>query len=258
MAARGRPTPQPSEGDARPRFHDRLPEEYRRPDANPYVRSHRTFGLPLLPASEAWPWRGRWAEHFGREAPLHVEIGSGNGFFLAGMATRHPEWNWVGIELRYKRTVQTARKLIEAGADNARIVRYHAAYLDDLFAPGTVSGIHVNHPDPWPLEKHDKHRLISLWFLEDCARLLVPSGLLRVKSDYQPNVDRVADLLADHPLPLEITGRSDDVIDGAAPWEGDFETNYQRKMRERGQPVAAIEVRRLPALPPERPSSGPG
>lgn len=248
MAAPGRPTPQPSE-PGRPRFRDRLPEDYRRSDINPYVRSHRDFGLPLLPASEAWPWRGRWAEHFGREAPLHVEIGSGNGFFLRDMALRHPEWNWIGLEIRYKRTVQTATKLVRAGVRYARIVRYHAAYLDDLFLPGSLSGLYVNHPDPWPRERHEKNRLISRWFLEDCARLLQPGAALRVKSDYRPNVDRVVDLL-DHdadgeplpPLPLRVTGRVDDLAVEPAPWPDDVETNYQRKMHERGRPVAAIEV----------------
>jgi len=226
-----------------------MPEDYRRSDINPYVRSHREFGLPLLPASEAWPWRGRWAEHFEREAPLHVEIGTGNGFFLRDMALLHPEWKWIGLELRYKRTVQTATKLVRAGVENARIIRYHAAYLDDLFLPGSLSGLYVNHPDPWPREKHEKNRLISRWFLEDCVRLLIPGGTLRVKSDFRPNVDRVVELL-DHdaegaplaPLPFRITGRADDVTTGPAPWPDDVETNYQRKMRKKGRPVAAIEV----------------
>jgi len=251
MAAPGRPTPQPDTGD-RPRFRDRRPEDYRRPDVNPFVASHRTFGFPLLPASEAWPWRGRWAEHFGRDAPLHVEIGSGNGFFLTQMARRNPDWNWIGIELRYKRTVLCAKKLTRAGVSNARVVRYHAAYLDDLFEADSLSGLYVNHPDPWPKEKHEKNRLISRWFLEDAARLLRVGGWLRVKSDFWPNVERIVELLGEGaegdamaPLPFEITGRSDDVITGPAPWEDDVESNYQRKSRLLGEPVFAIALSRI-------------
>ncbi len=241
MAAPGRPTPQP-ETDDRPRFQDRQPEEYRHPDVNPYVASHRTFGPELLPASEAWTWRGRWHERFGRRAPLHVEIGSGNGFFLVGLAARHPEWDLLGIELRYKRTVQAARKLRAAGVGNACVLRYHAGFLDDLFEPGTLSGLYVNHPDPWPKERHEKNRLISRWFLEDCARLLRPGARLRLKSDFRPNVDRLEALLAAHPLPFEITDRTEDAI--TAPWADDVETNYQRKMKARGVVVPGIEVRR--------------
>jgi tRNA (guanine-N7-)-methyltransferase len=248
MAAPGRPTPQPA-ADERPRFKDRSPEELRRPEANPYVVSHREYGRPLIAADEAWTFRGRWHEEFGREAPLHLEIGCGNGFFLAELARREPGWNFLGIEIRYKRTVLVAKKLDGAGVTNARIARYHAAYLDDLLEPGSLSGLYVNHPDPWPKERHEKNRLISRWFLEDVATYLKPGGWFRLKSDHRPNVDRVAELLDKGPegepmpaLPLTITGRSEDVITGDAPWPDDIETNYQSKFRKRGLPVYAIEL----------------
>ena len=150
MEAPGRPTPQHDAGDERPRFRDRAPDELRHPDVNPYLISHREFGRPLLPASKAWPLRGRWQDEFGRAAPLHLEIGCGNGFFITELAARHPDWNILGIEIRYKRTVMTAKKLVERGVTNARIARYHAGFLDDLFEPGALSGIYVNHPDPRP------------------------------------------------------------------------------------------------------------
>lgn len=253
MAAHGRPTPQgpteTTETSDRPRFRDTFPGDVGNPKANPYLHTHRTFGLPLIPASDAWPWRDRWDEHFGREAPLHVEIGSGNGFFLTELARRHPDWNLLGIEIRFKRCEMVATKLRRAGVENARIVRYHAAFLDDLFAPGSLSGLYVNHPDPWPKERHEKNRLISRWFLEDVTRLLKPGGWFRLKSDHRPNVDRVEALLAAGPegepmprLPLTITGRSEDVITGPAPWDDDIETNYQSKFRKKGEPVYAIEV----------------
>jgi tRNA (guanine-N7-)-methyltransferase len=233
---------------------DRKAEDYSSPDANPFVRSHREIGLPLLPADVAATWRGRWDEHFGRRAPLHVEIGSGNGFFLRDMALRHPEWNWLGIEIRYKRTVLCATKLTRANVRNARIARYHAAFLDDLFLPGTLSGLYVNHPDPWPRTSQEKNRLISRWFLEDVARFLVPGAWLRIKSDFRPNVDRVLEVL-DHAedgtplprLPFDITGIADDINNGPAPWPDDVMTNYQRKMLVKGVPVAAIQIVRTTA-----------
>lgn len=253
MAVHGRPTPHADPGGGRPRYRERDPDELVHPDLNPFLRDHRNFGRPLIPADEAWRLRERWAEEFGRSAPLHLEIGSGNGFFLSGLAAQHPEWDLVGVELRYKRTVLCARKIRHRAVSNARIVRYHAAFLDDLFEPGSLSGIYVNHPDPWPKERHDKHRLISRWFLEDVVSLLKPGGWFRLKSDFRPNVDRVEQLLAHDgegqpapALPLAITGRADDVTTGPAPWPDDIETNYQSKFRLRGEPVYALEAVRLP------------
>jgi len=250
MAPSGRPTPQAeSRSTERPRFRDRTDDDFKRPDINPFLLEHRSFGPELLPADEAWKHRGAWPDVFGRSKPLHVEIGSGNGFFLAELALRNPDWNVLGVEIRYKRVVLCARKLRKQKATNARICRYHAAFLDDLFEPGSLSGLYVNHPDPWPKNRHDKNRLISRWFLEDVVSLLRPGGWLRLKSDFEPNITRAIELIdrgpsgePAPPLPLEVTGRSDDVITGDAPWPDDIETNYQSKFRRKGEPVFAVEL----------------
>lgn len=250
MAVRGRPTPQ-REGAQRPRFKDRTPEEIGSAEINPFFDDHRNYGHPLLPANKAWTWRGRWHELFGRKAPLFLEIGCGNGFFLAELARRYPHANIVGIELRYKRTVLCAKKLDQAAVSNAVILRYHAAYLDDLFVPGALSRLYVNHPDPWPKARHEKNRLISRWFLEDVCDLLRPDGIFQLKSDFPPNVQRVQTLLTtdgqDGPaprLPLTITGNSTDIDLHGAPWADDIRTNYQEKMKVRGVPVLGIELKR--------------
>jgi tRNA (guanine-N7-)-methyltransferase len=263
MAPFGRPTPPPV-GDRRPLYRDVPVEELKNRDANPYVADHREFSTNLVPGDEAWRWKGHWSGLFGREAPLHLELGSGNGFFLSGMAKRNPDWNWIGLEIRYKRVVLCAKKVDAVGVTNARVVRYDAFFLKDLFDDASLDGLYVNHPDPWPRDKDEKHRLISRWFLEEVGRLLKPGAWLRIKSDYLDNVDRVARLLAadgeGNPLPalpLEITGRGEDVTKEPPPWGPDVETNYQRKFREKGLPVYALEVRRtdapLPAPTYDRP-----
>ena len=256
--AQKRPTPQPSEtsptGERRPRYRDPRPEDFPSPGANPYVESHATYGTPLIAAREAWKLKGAWSEEFGREAPLHVEVGSGNGFFLRDFSKAHPDLNVIGLEIRYKRTVQCADKLRKAGVENARILRYHAAFLDDLFEDGTLEGVYVHHPDPWSKNRHEKNRLVSRWFLEDTARLLKVGGVFRLKSDFGPNVARVPSLLANDPsgaeappLPFEITGSTEDLERDGAPWPDDIETNYQRKMIARGEQIHAIELRRTDA-----------
>lgn len=244
MAAPGRPISNP---DAT--FYDRPSDEFRNPEANPYLDLHRSFGRPLLPAAELQAHRGRMSELFGREAPMILEIGAGNGEFMAQWGVENPQYNYLGIEIRYKRTVLCARKVRAANAQHVLIARYHAAFLRDLFGPGELSGLWVNHPDPWPKERHEKNRLISRWFLEDVAYLLRSGGFLRIKSDFAPNCERVEHLLDHGPedeplerLPLDIIGRSSDVNAAGAPWSGDVRTNYQGKMLVKGVPVHAIEV----------------
>jgi tRNA (guanine-N7-)-methyltransferase len=243
MEVLGRPTPQPGD-EGRPRFRDTLPTARVRSEVNPFLTLHRTFDPMLLPASEAHKHRGAWAELFGREAPMHLEIGCGNGFFLTELARRHPDWNVVAIELRFKRTVLSMRKAREAGLNNVAVLRYHAAFLDDLFTPGSLSGVWLNHPDPWPKDRHSKHRLIAPWFIADLDRYLTPDGTFRLKTDHHEHVQRLDELLSEEGAPLGITGRCDDVNALPVPWEDEIETNYQRKFREKGLPVYAVHAAR--------------
>ena len=167
---------------ARRAFRDRPADEHPQPDLNPYVRLHREYA-EIVPGDQAPSYRGRWSEVFGREAPLHLEIGTGNGSFLAAMALAHAEWDFLGVEIRFKRVVQGAKRIRAADLSNARMVRYDAFFLADLFAPASLAAIYLNHPDPWPKGKHEKNRLISKAFLSWAADTLVPgAGLPRVKA----------------------------------------------------------------------------
>lgn len=244
-------------------FNPRAEEDYRDPDLNPYMKLHRSFGPEVIPASDGPGFKGRWGAAFtdllpdetpaapppdGTPAapppeairrPLHVEIGPGNGFFLSGMAARHPEAAWLGIEIRFKRVVLCARKLRAAGIHNARVLRYDAHHLDDLFEPGEVDGLYVNHPDPWTKGRNAKHRLLLRPFAEWCARALAPGASMRIKSDYHPNLDDFQALIEG--LPLQVVARVEDIRREGSPWgEDDVTTNYQSKFDKRGLPVAAL------------------
>ncbi len=223
-------------------FRDMLPEDVPRPGVNPYVLAHREFGEELVNGTDAPTLRERWAEVFGRSAPLHLEVGSGNGFYLAGMAEKHPECDWVGVELRFKRVVLVARKLRGLGLKNARIARYDARALDNLFPAGSLAGVHINHPDPWERESKRHLRLIDRGFTELVTRLCAPGAELRLKTDFGPHIKAL--LAACEGLPWELVGVRTDVDEQGSIWDDDVVTNYQRKARERGAPVHAACLRR--------------
>jgi len=225
------------------RFRPRPVEDYPDPDLNPYMKSHTEYAPEVIPAQVGPGFKGRWVEAFLKPGELHVEIGPGNGFFLAGMAARHPEHCWLGIEIRFKRVVLCAKKLRVAGIENARVLRYDAHCLDDLFGPAEIARLYVNHPDPWTKGKRAKHRLLLRPFAEWIARALRPGGTVRIKSDYHPNLDDFSGLLEG--LPLRVVSRVDDVRRDGVPWgEDDVITNYQGKFDRRGLPVAAMEILR--------------
>ena len=226
-------------------FTDRAPEDYPMPDLNPYLRLHREAGPPVITAEQATGFRGRWADAFGADRPLHVEIGSGNGFFLAGMAARHPDQSWLGIEIRFKRVVLCAKKIkaLNVGA-NARVARYDAWWLEDLFEPGAVAGLFVNHPDPWEKDSDEKKRLMSPHFAAWAAEAMAPGAMLRLKSDHLNNINALESAAAAQPF--ELLGRVEDIERNGTPWpvEDDVITNYQSKFIKRRLPVHALWLRR--------------
>jgi len=228
------------------RFQDRKPEEYANPELNPYLKLHREMGFPVIVAEDAPSHKGTWATAFeGRAAPLHVEIGPGNGFYLAGMAQRRPEVNWLGIEIRFKRVVLCAKKIKSAGVSNARICRYDAWFLTDLFGRGEIGGLHTNHPDPWKKARHAKHRLMGEQFVAWAADALARGAHWRIKTDCSENIQRVIDASAS--LPFEVVGRSNDVAREGPPWgvDDDVVTNYQTKFNKKSQPIYALELKRV-------------
>ena len=131
--------------------------------------------------------RQKLSDIFTREAPLEIDLGSGEGSFIRAMAARHPEHNFLGIERLLGRVRKVCRAIARDGLTNARIVRIENAYaLRYLLPLGTVSVAHVGFPDPWPKRYHQRRRLIQDGFMEALHGILVEGGELRVKTDDLP------------------------------------------------------------------------
>lgn len=142
----------------------------------------------LAPFRLWWDWSRPldWAAEFGRDAPLHVEIGIGNGDWLARQVRDHPEWNHLGLELEWGRVMKTLRKLahIDGAAGRTRVAAADARQvLRRVCPPRSVAGLTCLFPVPWPLEKHERHRLFTTPFLDLCANRLTDGGVLRIVTD---------------------------------------------------------------------------
>jgi tRNA (guanine-N7-)-methyltransferase len=116
--------------------------------------------------------------------PLEVELGSGDGSFLAQWAAALPERNFLGVERLLGRLRKLDRKARRAGLANVRLLRIEAGYfLEYLLPVACVHALHVYFPDPWPKRKHRKHRLVNERFPELAAKILVPQGRVYLRTD---------------------------------------------------------------------------
>jgi tRNA (guanine-N7-)-methyltransferase len=121
---------------------------------------------------------------FLRAQPLQVELGCGDGSFLAQYAGLHPEWNFIAVERLLGRLRKIDRKGQRAGLANVRGVRIEASYFLEYLLPGrSITALHVYFPDPWPKRKHHKHRLINERFPELARAALAPGGTVYLRTD---------------------------------------------------------------------------
>ncbi len=126
----------------------------------------------------------RMGELFALAQPVEVELGSGDGSFMARYAAAHPERNFIAVERLLGRLRKLDRKGQRAGLRNLRLISLEAAYLVRYLLPtGSVSALHVYFPDPWPKRKHRKHRLINEEFTELAWNCLVPGGVVYLRTD---------------------------------------------------------------------------
>ncbi len=124
------------------------------------------------------------AQLFPKAQPLEVDLGSGDGSFLAQWAAQHPEHNFLGVERLLGRLRKLDRKGQRAGLTNMRGLRIEAAYgLEYLLPLGSVRALHVYFPDPWPKRKHVQRRLVNAHFTEVAARALEPGGQVYLRTD---------------------------------------------------------------------------
>ncbi|MFD2046373.1 tRNA (guanosine(46)-N7)-methyltransferase TrmB [Ornithinibacillus salinisoli] len=124
-----------------------------------------------------------WNKLFKNNNPIHIEIGTGKGQFIVGMAKQYPNINFIGIELAKSIIVTAAQKVLESEQENILLINENAENITDLFAENEVSTIYLNFSDPWPKNRHEKRRLTYHTFLTNYREILVPSGNLIFKTD---------------------------------------------------------------------------
>ncbi len=125
-----------------------------------------------------------WGELFSNRNPVSIEYCSGNGSWVVEKATEHPERNWVAVEKRFDRVRKIWSKVQNRKLGNLFIVCGEGCtFTREYVTDGTVSMIYINFPDPWPKDKHAKHRLIKPGFVDQCARVLGEEGVVTLVTD---------------------------------------------------------------------------
>lgn len=188
--------------------------------------------IELLPSS--YVDRLKIDEVFAHPAPLEVDLGCGDGSFLASLAAMHPTRNFLGVERlagRVRSACHKARTL-----PNVRVLRIETTYaVAYLLPPASVSVFHFLFPDPWPKRRHHERRVFKADFLSALIDALTPEGMLHIATDQHDYFEEMAALIRSR---VELRIVSDQI--GALP-----ATTFEKRFRSSGLPIYRLELRKI-------------
>ncbi len=166
-----------------------------------------------------------------------LEIGSGKGGFLSSMATKFPEYEFIGVEMQ-RTALAIACKYIEKNSiENLRFFASDVALLFEKFEEGSFDYIFLNFSDPWPKKRQHKRRLTYPTFLKQYYKLLKKGGRLIFKTDNEVLfIDSIEYL---NESDFKMISKTDD-YDGLDSF--DAQTEYETKFRGQGVPIHRVIV----------------
>ncbi len=193
------------------------------PDLSPWFRTLRDLPAPCA-----------WTDVFPRPQPVEIDVGCGRGLFLYRASERHPDINYLGIEIEFKEARRGALRLKKVQRDNARVLGGDVRLALANYLPAdSVQAVHVYFPDPWWKSKHHKRRLFNEDFVDRVSQLLVNEGELHLWTDVTDYFHRSLEVLAARPQFVALTPPDEQTPEH----DMDYQTSFERKKRRDGWPI---------------------
>ena len=132
---------------------------------------------------DSFKYKGKWKKIFKNNNPIIVELGCGKGEYSVALAKLNPNKNYIGIDIKGARFWRGAKTSIEDEIENILFLRTQIELIDKVFSKDEISEIWITFPDPQIKFKREKHRLINLEFIKLYQNILIPNGIIHLKTD---------------------------------------------------------------------------
>ncbi len=183
--------------------------------------------------------KGQWNRVFGNDNPIHIEVGSGKGAFITGMALQNPQINYIGIDIQLSVLSYALDKVLESGASNVKLLLVDGSSLTDYFDDCEVDLMYLNFSDPWPKKKHEKRRLTYKLFLDSYKQILPNSGEIHFKTDNRGLFEYSLASFSQYGMTLKQVW-----LDlHSSNFEKNVMTEYEAKFSNKGQVIYRVEAK---------------
>ena len=180
-----------------------------------------------------------FAAIFGNDNPVQLEIGCGKGGFICELAARHPEINFLAVEVYANVLVTACEEAQDRGLTNLHFLWGNAEYLTRFLPPHSIGQLYLNFSTPFPKKRQATHRLTHAHFLEIYRKILAQNAHVIQKTDgrvfFQYSLTQFSQCgytLEDVSLDLHADGIEDNIV-----------TEYERKFIEQGLPIYRVDAK---------------
>jgi len=182
--------------------------------------------------------RGNWGrEMFGNDHPIVLELGCGKGDYTIALAQRHPEINYIGVDIKGARLWKGAKFATENALPNVAFLRTRIEFIEAFFGPEEVSEIWLTFSDP-QLHGSENSRLSSPLFLERYRKFLRRDGLVHLKTDSRFLYEYTCAVCKVNRLDIQVQGTDIYHCPIDAPEEvTQVQTFYEKMFLEMGLPI---------------------
>ncbi|MCD4747528.1 MAG: tRNA (guanosine(46)-N7)-methyltransferase TrmB [Bacteroidales bacterium] len=142
--------------------------------------------------------KGKWVkDFFGNENPLILELGCGKGEYTIGLAKKHPNNNYIGLDIKGARMWRGCKTSVEDNMKNVAFIRTQIDLIENFFAHNEVSELWLTFPDPQLKKTKIKKRLTSPYFLSKYKNILITEGIIHLKTDNTTFFDYTLEVIKD-------------------------------------------------------------
>ncbi|MBZ6008424.1 tRNA (guanosine(46)-N7)-methyltransferase TrmB [Leuconostoc gelidum subsp. aenigmaticum] len=212
-----------------------------KPWASDWLTAHSDIVIDQKQATEQI---GKWQMLFDQKNPIHIEIGSGKGQFILGMALAHPEINYIGMEIQETAIAIAARKSFEqvGKLPNLRYIYGNGSGVETYFEKAEVAKLYLNFSDPWPKTRHESRRLTYKSFLKSYEAILPEKGEVEFKTDNRHLFEYSMVSFVNYGMRWSTNDYSLDLHQDDEKVLGNIETEYEQKFMAKGQPIYKIKA----------------
>ena len=189
--------------------------------------------------------RVNFKDIFGRQNPVHIEVGSGGGTFLLAQAKAFPDINFLAIEWANKYYKYAVNRFGIRDYDNVRIMRTDALiFITEHVDDESIECLHLYFPDPWPKARHNKRRFFAHKNIGQILRILKKGGIINIATDHADYFEQMQEVVS-----AQVDASTVEIVPytkAAGAVDGEVAgTNYERKYIVEGRKINTIAVKKL-------------